>query len=311
MDNKEKENNCDRVYTLKWDVGAHIGFSKKIEATILSAIRHSMYTTQFFMGNPKSYNRQRISDEDIASSKRLLSRFPMNVFSHFPYIANLNGSLDSLAWNGDSVIDGKLSHLLKELEYELSVVANFSGKKMRSGVVIHPGCFRDRGVGLDTISKTINRINFVENAKLLLENCAGEGNKLCRNFVEIKRIIDGVDKDKKKHIGVCVDTAHIWGVGDYDLRKCEEVDRMFEEFEEVLGLYNFTLLHLNDSMVPKGSRKDRHCVLGGGYIWRESFESLIYLLNKCKSYGIPMVLETHGMDMVTLSLLGETEEVSL
>ncbi len=65
----------------------------------------------------------------------------------------------------------------------------------------------------------------------------------------------------------------------------------------------FTLLHLNDSECPKGSRKDRHACLGTGYIWGEDFSALVHLLNKCKEYDIPAVLETHGIDMVTLACL--------
>ena len=217
MDKEDDKQQYTKVYTMPWDVGAHSSFSKKITPTISTAIHYGMYTTQFFMGNPKSYNRQKITTDDISNTKVLLERFPMNIFTHFPYIANLNGSLDSLAWNGDSKIDGKLSIVLGELEYELSIISNFD--KKRSGVIIHPGCYRDRPVGLDTIAKTINMINFAENAKLLLENCAGEGNKLCKDFKEIKRVLDGVVDSKKKNVGVCVDTAHIWGVGDYDFTK--------------------------------------------------------------------------------------------
>jgi len=292
---------ANEIYTMYWKVGAHTGFSKKIYPTIKEAINYGMYSCQFFMGNPKSYDRQKISHEDINTTKSLLKRFPMNVFTHFPYIANLNGSVKSLAWSGDTERDAKVSHVIKSLEYELSIVSNFSTPTNRTGVVIHPGCYPDRDVGLDTIAKTINMINFKGDAKLLLENCAGEGRKLCRDFPEIARIINGVDNEKKKNIGVCVDTAHIWGVGDYDLRKCSEIDRMFAEFEEHIGLEYFTLLHLNDSKVDIGSKTDRHACLGTGYIWSGGFESLIHLLNKCTEYDIPMILETHGLDMITLS----------
>ena len=287
------------IYNLKWDAGAHIGFSKNIYDSLWSAVNSGMMSCQFFLGNPKAFNRCRVSLEDIEECKKLLKHFPMNVFSHFPYIANLNGSVSSLAWSGDSKQDGKTMHVLKQLEYELSVLANFD--TLQNGVVIHPGCYPDRPKGLDTIAKSINKINFVENSKLLLENCAGEGRKLCRDFSEIRRVIDGVDEHKRKHIGVCVDTAHIWGQGNYDLRQISEVDRLFDEFEEIIGMEYFSLLHLNDSEVPLGSKKDRHACIGTGYIWRDSMESLIYLLDKCQGYLIPIVLETTELDMITLA----------
>ena len=287
------------VYSIYWDIGAHVRFSNNIFSSLQDAVNQGMYSCQFFMGSPKSYNRQKISQEDIINSKKIVERFPMNVFSHFPYIANLNGSVKSLAWNGDSSQDIKTSIMIKELEYELSILSNFN--TLANGVVIHPGCYPDKLIGLDTIAKTINKLNFYTHSKLLLENCAGEGRKLCKDFQEISRIFEGIDSSKKDNVGVCVDTAHIWGQGDYDLRRCDEVDRMFYDFERYIGLDKFNLLHLNDSKVCLGSKKDRHENLGEGYIWGESFESLIYLLNRCKENNIPMVLETISSDMLTLN----------
>lgn len=281
-----------------WDVGAHTEFNKNILPTIKKSINYGMYSTQFFMGNPKSYSRQQISREDIIETKRVLERFPMNVFTHFPYIANLNGSVENLAWDGNSVQDSKTTIMLRQLEYELSVISNFDVR--RNGVVIHPGCYPDKQKGLETIAKSINKINFTESGKLILENCAGEGRKLCKDFQEISRVLEYVDVSKKNNVGVCVDTAHIWGQGDYDLRRCDEIDRMFFDFDRLIGLDKWTLLHLNDSEVPLGAKKDRHACLGQGYIWGENFEPLVYLLNKCRENDIPMILETNGTDMFTL-----------
>jgi deoxyribonuclease-4 len=288
----------NEIYHMYWDVGAHSSFCRNITPTISQSINMGMYSCQFFMGSPKSYTRQFITPSDIKSTQKLIKRFPMNVFTHFPYIASLNGSVKDLAWSGNLIQDEKTNNMLKGLEYELSVVSNFN--KNRSGVVIHPGSYKDCNIGLDTVAKTINKINFTDNGRLVLENCAGEGSKLCKDFVEIARVMDGIDSSKKENIGVCVDTCHIFASGIYNLKNCNEVDRMFFDFDRYIGLNKFTLLHLNDSKTIFGSKKDRHELLGKGYIWEDSFESLIYLLNKCKENGIPMVLETVVEDMLTL-----------
>jgi deoxyribonuclease IV len=289
----------------QWEIGAHVGFSKQITPTIIEAIKRGMYTTQFFMGNPKSKTRQRINGSDIDSAQCLLSKFPMNVFTHFPYIANLNGSVKSLAWSGDSDTDNKLMYTLKELEYELNIMSQFS--ENASGVVIHPGCYPDSKKGLKCIATSINKINFNDNAKLVLENCAGEGRKLCKNFSEIRQVIDQVNPNKRNNVGVCIDTAHIWGQGDYDLREVSEIDRMFSEFEQELGMDRFTLLHLNDSKVPLGSKKDRHECVCTGEIWGQDHTSLVYLLDKCEEHKIPVVLETTSLDIITLNKLYEAK----
>lgn len=290
------------VHYMYWEVGAHTSFSQKITNTISNGIKNGMRTIQFFMGNPKSaWKRQQISQEDIKFTQNLLERFPMNVFSHYPYCANLAGKAckGGLAWNGNHSVDNKLKGVIRALEYELSILSNFVQK--RSGVVIHPGSYVDRKEGHYAVSKTLNRINFPVGSVVLLENCAGEGNKLCRDFEEISIVLQGLVEEQKPYVKVCVDTAHIWGQGDYDLRKITEIDRMFDDFDRVLGLDNFYLLHLNDSCVPLGSKKDAHACLGDGYIWKDDFDPLIYLLNKCKKYDIPMVLETNGIDMLTLA----------
>jgi len=302
MSNCEKK--CEQgelCGSVNWDVGAHTGFCKNIYGTIQRSLFRGMYTTQFFMGNPRSFKRHLATQEDIKRSVDLVKRFPMHVFSHFPYIANLAGSVKQLAWDGDRQQDWKTQNVISSLEYELNVLSNFNIRT--NGVVIHPGNYKDRKIGISTIAKSINKIHFTEGSKLLLENAAGKGCSLATTFREIRDIIDQVDESKKRFLGVCVDTAHICGYGEYDLSNCEEVDRMFREFDEILGMDRFSLLHLNDSLVPLGSRKDHHACLGTGQIWGQSFDSLVHLLDKCKEYDIPAVLETHNLDMCVLAAL--------
>ena len=295
----------DEIYTVNWEVGAHIPFSKIIEPTVLTAVNRGMYTLQFFMGNPQSIKRQRISDEDIKNTTEITQHFPMHIYTHFPYVANLAGksSPDGLAWSGNNQVDGYIKVIMQELEYELGVMA-----RVGHGVVVHPGANPKRQEGLLAIAKTINKMTFPENSTLILENCAGEGNKLCRDFHEIKVVLDHLDPKQKPHIKICVDTAHIWGQGDYDISKIKEVDRMFTEFDNIIGLDYFYLLHLNDSEVKLGAKKDRHACLGQGEIWGDSFDSLTHILDKCKDLDIPAVLETGGNDMLTLSQLSEDDE---
>lgn len=282
----------------KWNIGSHIGFDAGIHAVIRDGIRYDMQSIQFFMGSPQQYKRRQISDGDIKTANTILSDREMSVFTHFPYVANLCGSKASLAWNGDSEQDRKTRAVLNGLEYELNTVAKL--KTVRSGVVIHAGNYTDTTIGLAKIAESINKINFEPNSKLILENTAGQGTSLCRTLKEIKEIINQVDK--KNHIGVCIDTCHLFAYGDYDFRKVDEVDRFFVDFDDVLGIDRFTLLHLNDSQTKIGSKVDRHAPLMEGEIWTNNSESLIHLLNLCKEFKIPMILETGGNDIEMLKL---------
>jgi deoxyribonuclease-4 len=305
MSNQPNENYLNICY-LKWEVGAHTKFSKNIFNTLKKSIDYSMNVTQFFLGNPKSFNRHRVLAEDMEMCKKLLTRYPLHVFSHFPYVANFAGSVNQLAWDGNIEQDTKTQFIIKELEYELGVMSNFSQGGKKNGVVVHPGNYKDRSMGLSAISKSISKINFAEGSTLLLENAAGKGCSLATTFEEIKEIIDQVSVDKQKYIGVCVDTAHLCGWGEYNLSECSEVTRMFDDFDRIIGLEKFNLLHLNDSVVPFGSKKDHHALLGTGYIWGNNFKSLVLLLDTCKKYNIPVMLETHGLDMLVLGALSDS-----
>ena len=57
---------------------------------------------------------------------------------------------------------------------------------------------------------------------------------------------------------------------------------------------------LGDSSVKLGSKKDRHELIGNGYIWAEDLSSCIYLMGRCCKLGIPMVLETCPSDIKTI-----------
>ena len=280
---------------LKWDVGSHIGWEKNLTRTFASAVNSGMYSFQFFMGSPKSFTRAHITDEDLASSVALNTRFPSNVFSHAPYLYNLCGSKGTLAWEGDAQQDVKTRKMLSSLTYELGILSNFTEKK--NGVVVHPGNYADRKVGLKKIAQTINLIDFPANSKLLLENSAGQGTSLATTIEEIRLILSNVNSSKSDNVGICLDTAHIFGYGEYDIRRDDEICRMFSTLDSLVGRDKLVLVHLNDSEVDFGTKKDRHELIGDGKIWEDDQTSLLYLLNECERTSVPLVLETTPDDI--------------
>ena len=241
-------------------LGSHIPFQGSLKNTIQFALENSMNTLQFFLGSPKSYSLYNVTDDDLSEAVNLSEHFDIPVFSHAKYLYNLAGSKKSLAWNGDSNQDRKTKNIIRLLETELGVLSNFK----RNGVIVHPGNYTDREAGIKAISESISKIDFPENSKLLLENSAGQGTSLATTLQEIQTIILGVDESKQKYLGVCIDTAHLHGYGEYDVSKISEIDRLFEDFDEIIGKERLSLIHFNDACVPFGSRKDRHfCILQG------------------------------------------------
>ena len=306
----------------KWNIGSHVSFEGNITNSIKFAIDNGMYSLQIFLGSPQAYDRACISENDIKDSASLLSKFPTNLFIHTPFLFNLCGSVKQLAWEGDSKQDSITSKVVNSIQYELEIldkihsrIVTESKEKVRMGVVVHPGNYPDVTKGLEKIAETINMIDFPKNTnvKLLLENSSGGGNKLATTFEQIGTIIKHIHPEKRKYIGVCVDTAHIYGFGSYDLRNIHRVKQLFNEFDDYIGLKYFSLLHLNDSSQSStdkrrdaflGSKKDVHELIGHGYIWKDNVKPLIYLLDKCKELNnTPIILETSPSDVQTIHIL--------
>ena len=78
-----------------------------------------------------------------------------------------------------------------------------------------------------------------------------------------------------------------------------------KEFNQILGLKNLKVIHINDSKKPFGSRVDRHEHIGEGYLGLEPFR---HVMNDNRLKNIPKILETpkgddHQEDITNLKKL--------
>lgn len=92
-------------------------------------------------------------------------------------------------------------------------------------------------------------------------------------FEHLGAILEGLGKYEGR-LGICLDTAHLWGAG-YDISGPEQVARVIQEFEQRVGLKWLSLMHLNDTHVELGSRKDRHAHIGTGHVGESGFAALV------------------------------------
>jgi deoxyribonuclease-4 len=111
----------------------------------------------------------------------------------------------------------------------------------------------------------------------------------------------------KDNIGICIDTAHLWGAGEYRIDRKDEIDRMFHDYDRILGLETLQLVHLNDSCVDFGSRKDRHERVGRGKIWHRNTDVLRYFISSLETLGIAFILETVPEDYDVVYTLYKTD----
>lgn len=254
-------------------IGCHISSSKGFQAMGKAAQSIGANTFQFFTRNPRGGAAKELDVSDVEA---------MNVFckeqgigrllAHAPYTLNAcakDAGLREFAKN-------TMADDLMRLEYISDCMYNF-----------HPGSHVGQGVetGIDYIADTLNQvIRPVQSTIVLLETMAGKGSEIGRSFEELRAIMDKVDCKEK--LGVCLDTCHVFD-GGYDI--VNELDKVLEQFDSVIGLGNLKAIHLNDSMNTLGSHKDRHQKIGEGNIGLEAFRAII---NHEKLRELPFYLET-------------------
>jgi deoxyribonuclease-4 len=123
---------------------------------------------------------------------------------------------------------------------------------------------------------------------LLLEIAAGQGTELGRNWEEIRHLYEALDRTR---IGLCVDTQHAFASGMCKFETHEDVVKLFD-MANYIAPKGISMIHLNDSARPFGSRVDRHAPLREGHIWSASDEGLVALLDRAKEYGMDLITET-------------------
>jgi deoxyribonuclease-4 len=66
---------------------------------------------------------------------------------------------------------------------------------------------------------------------------------------------------------------------------------VLDDFDRIIGLDRLGSLHVNDSVTPLGSNRDRHANLGDGEIGRAGIAAF---LSEPRFEGLPCVLEGPG-----------------
>ena len=157
---------------------------------------------------------------------------------------------------------------------------------------MHPGAHVGQGAdaAIEMIADALNAVLAPEQTTvLLLETMAGKGSEVGRTFEEISAIIARVELDE--HVGVCLDTCHIWD-GGYDI--VADLDGVLDRFDSIIGLDRLRAIHLNDSKNPCAAHKDRHEKLGEGCI---GLEALVAVVNHPTLKDLPFYLETPHDDL--------------
>ena len=159
------------------------------------------------------------------------------------------------------------------------------------GVVLHPGSALKSDVdgALERAAEVIKEaLAESPECPLHLENTAGAGGTLGRSFEELARLIELTGGGER--LGACLDSCHLFATG-YDVSTAEGLSEVLDEFDRIVGLDRLGSLHVNDSMTPLGSNRDRHANLGDGEIGAKGIAAF---LSEPRFEGLPCVFEGPG-----------------
>jgi deoxyribonuclease-4 len=254
-------------------IGCHLSSSKGYLAMGKEAVGIGANTFQFFTRNPRGGTAKAFNEADVAAYLVFAEENNLrSILAHAPYTLNACAVDDGIR----KFTVETMTEDLRRLEYLPGCLYNF-----------HPGSHVQQGVpvGVKHIADALNQILEPHQSTIvLLETMAGKGSEIGRTFVEIQTIIDMVDM--KERLGVCLDTCHIFDAG-YDI--INSLDAVLDEFDKIIGLERLRAIHLNDSLNPIGSHKDRHAKIGEGCI---GMEALVRIINHPVLKALPFYLET-------------------
>ena len=267
-------------------IGCHLSSAKGYLHMAKDAVSIDANTFQLFTRNPRGGRAKAIDPKDIAAFAAYAPEHGIErILAHAPYTLN------------------PASDKQQTRDFALMVLAEDLGRMEETPHQLynmHPGSAVGQPceVAIAKIADALNQSLLPhQTTTLLLETMAGKGSEIGGTFEELAAIIAQVELES--HVGVCLDTCHVWDAG-YDI--VGDLDGVLEEFDRVIGLDRLHAIHLNDSMNARGSHKDRHARIGEGEI---GFKALAAVTNHPKLRDLPFYLETPNPD-----LAGYAEEIA-
>lgn len=255
------------------NIGCHLSVSKGFSHIAKEAVSINANTFQFFTRNPQGGKAKDWDITDIENYKKTAAEHHFApIVAHAPYTLNPCSDNPQTREFAQMVFAQDL--------YKLSLIPD-------AYYNFHPGSHVGQGTqqGINMIIDLLNNVLKPEFPNtVLLETMSGKGSEIGKTFEELSEIISGVKLKEK--LGVCMDTCHIFAAG-YDI--VHNLDKVLADFDKIIGLTKLKAVHLNDSLMPFASHKDRHAKIGEGEI---GAKALTEFVNNPYIKNLPIILET-------------------
>ena len=255
------------------NIGCHVSSAKGYLAMGREIVSMGGNVFAFFTRNPRGGKAKAIDNDDVEAFIQYKNEHSIGALvAHAPYTLNPCAVKPELREFAHDV----MADDLERMEYTPGNFYNF-----------HPGSHVGQGVetAIKLISSQLNEIlKKKQSTTVLLETMSGKGTEVGKTFQELAEIIS--QTELKEYLGVCLDTCHVYSAG-YDI--VGDLDGVLKEFDRIIGIEKLRAIHLNDSMTPFDSKKDRHAKIGEGSLGIEAFRGII---NHPWLKNLPFILET-------------------
>ncbi len=241
------------------------------------AVERGCEAMQVFNQSPRMWRPTRWKPDDVAEFLELRKAGPIeSVLIHAVYLINpATKDREMRRKSADS-----LTHALR------------MGDEIRAdGVVLHPGSTvgEPHDEALPRAGEMLKEVlSETGDCRLLLENTAGAGSTLGRSFEELRELIDLAGGHKR--IGLCLDSCHMLASG-FDITTADKLSEVVDRFAETVGIRRLKGLHVNDSLAPLGSNRDRHAIPGEGELGSRGCAAF---LSEPRFEGLPALFEGPG-----------------
>jgi len=255
-------------------LGAHVSTQGGVRTAPSRGAKIGATAIQLFTKGPSQWREPTLSRDEIRAFRDALALSEIReVISHDSYLINLASP--------DRRLSGRsIRAFTRELRRCRALGIGW--------VVSHPGNYiDDRSAGLERNARNYTHcLRTVPDVAVLLEGTAGSGTALGSSFAELAELRERIESDVRHRVGFCLDTCHLYSAG-YDL--VGDFDRVFDEWERIVGFRNLRCLHLNDSKTAFNSRCDRHALIGEGSLGPEPFRRI---MRDPRFHTVPKVIET-------------------
>ncbi|MBR7104694.1 MAG: deoxyribonuclease IV, partial [Lentisphaeria bacterium] len=226
-------------------IGAHVSAQGGVENAPENARRIGATAFALFVKNQRQWKAAPLSRSSVDKFKENCQRYgytPDMILPHDGYLINL-GQPDP----------EKRRQSIEAFCDELERCAALGLDRLN----FHPGSHlrlvsieEDIALVASSVREALERVPGVT---AVFENTAGQGSNMGYSFEQLAAMMEQVGLPER--VGVCIDTCHAFAAG-YDLSTPAAFEKVWQDFDRIIGFKYLKGMHLNDAKAGLGSHLD-------------------------------------------------------